>query len=564
MTTTLAQHDKRLPKATISPKPEKGETRPGQERCSERYMNDVLAHISADCKRNEGWLQVIAAFINATVIQADGKPLPYDEKVEMLRKWSAEGATYEDESFDETVEWYAERTDDEDCTRVGLGTVDKYARTAGYTGPGPTKSAQIFEIPKLFQAVDISGSQEIISPPEFDRTRAGFPLKSFKNAVAAVHHMAATGAKPEMDEFKGNVVFRNPVPWETNGHGRTLDDDVLLEIRLYISTKYEIDLTKEMALDAIRVVACTNRFHPVRDYLHSLEWDGISRIETWLIKYFSAEDTPYVRAVSRTWLLGAVARILTPGCKFDFMLILEGVQGLEKSTAFNILAVKDEWFTDNLQGDLHNKDAVQNLQGAWIVEMPELDGMNRSEVSMLKAFLSRKVDKIRVPWDKLPKEFPRQCVLAGTSNESAYLRDPTGGRRFWPVCVGAVDIKGLKEIRDQLWAEAVRFVAVIGERPELPREIWEAAAVEQEARRVIDPWEDELRKHVTNLDRIHSSELMRKLNIPTHSQSQNHFRRIKSIMTEQLGWKYGQVWQHGLNAQGYSKHESLGAPHEYS
>ncbi len=157
--------------------------------------------------------------------------------------------------------------------------------------------------------------------------------------------MAATGANPEMDDFKGAVVFRSPVPWEKNGHGRTLDDDVLLEIRLYLSVKYGLDLTKDMVLDAVRGVACANRFHPVRDYLRGLEWDAVQRAETWLIDYFGAEDTPYVRAVSRTWLLGAVSRILTPGCKFDFMLILEGMQGLEKSTAFNLLAVKDEWFT---------------------------------------------------------------------------------------------------------------------------------------------------------------------------------------------------------------------------
>ena len=172
---------------------------------------------------------------------------------------------------------------------------------------------------------------------------------------------------------------------------------------------------------------------------------------------------------------------------------------------------------------------------------------------MLKAFLSRKFDKIRVPYDKLPKEFPRQCVLAGTSNESAYLRDQTGGRRFWPVRVGAVDTAGLKEIRNQLWAEAVWFATVCGERPELPRDIWEAAAVEQEARRAIDPWEDELRKHVANLDRVLSTELMRALQIPTQSQTPNHFRRVKMIMTEQLGWKHGQVWQHGQNSNGYLK-----------
>ena len=155
MTTTLAQHDKLLPEGFLSPKPEKGATRPGQERCSEQYMNDVLARISPDLKRQDGWLQIIAAFTDANVIQSDGKPLPHDEKVDKLRSWSAEGATYEDESFDEAVEWYAERTDDEDRTRIGLGTIDDYARAEGYTGPHPTRSAQIVERPSLFKPVDV-------------------------------------------------------------------------------------------------------------------------------------------------------------------------------------------------------------------------------------------------------------------------------------------------------------------------------------------------------------------------------------------------------------------------
>jgi predicted P-loop ATPase len=185
--------------------------------------------------------------------------------------------------------------------------------------------------------------------------------------------------------------------------------------------------------------------------------------------------------------------------------------------------------------------------------MPELDSMNRGEVSMLKAFLSRRIDKIRLPYDKLPREFPRQGVLAGTSNENAYLRDPTGGRRFWLVSVDAIDTDGLMAVRDQLWAEAVWIATVCGERPELPREIWEAAAVEQEARRAIDPWEYELEKHVAKLDRVHTSKLMRALNIPVSSQTSNYARRIKSIMTGRLGWKYGQVWKNPLNAMGYSK-----------
>ncbi len=195
MTSKLQQHDKLLPEVLPRSERKKGSPPADRERCSEQFMDDALTHTSPDYKRNDGWRGTLGAFIDANVIRKDGSFLPYDEKIDKLRKWSAEGVTYDEAQFEAECEWFLDRCDEEIPERVRLGTVDMLARKGDYTGPGPTKSAQIVERPKLFQAVELSGSQEILPPPDFDRTKTGVPLKNFMNAVVAVRHMAASGGK---------------------------------------------------------------------------------------------------------------------------------------------------------------------------------------------------------------------------------------------------------------------------------------------------------------------------------------------------------------------------------
>ena len=224
----------------------------------------------------------------------------------------------------------------------------------------------------------------------------------------------------------------------------------------------------------------------MREYLNRLHWDGTPRLEGWTVTHLGAEDTPLNRAFGSLWMISAVARIMQPGSKADHMLILEGPQGAKKSTALAVLA-GDGWFTDEL-AEIGSKDAALQMRGVWIIEIAELDAIGRAEVSRIKAFLSRTVDRYRPPYDRYVVDVPRQCVFAGSVNPDTYLRDETGNRRFWPVRCGRIDLDALRRDRDQLWAEAVvryREGAIwwIDDR-----DLITAANVEQEARVQPDAW----------------------------------------------------------------------------
>jgi hypothetical protein len=222
-------------------------------------------------------------------------------------------------------------------------------------------------------------------------------------------------------------------------------------------------------------------------YLKGLQWDGVERLDRWLSTYLGSDDTEYSRAVGSRWLISAVARIFRPGAKADCCLILEGAQGIRKSTALRTLA--GEYFTDEL-ADLGSKDAAMQTRGVWIIELSELDGLSNSDVARIKAFMSRTTDRFRPPYGMRLMESPRQCVFAGTVNQSAYLRDETGGRRFWPVAGGRIDIEALARDRDQLWAETKgRFDAGAVWWLET-NELAQMASNQQMERYEGDPWEE--------------------------------------------------------------------------
>lgn len=198
--------------------------------------------------------------------------------------------------------------------------------------------------------------------------------------------------------------------------------------------------------------ARANSFHPVRSYLSSLTWDGTFRLVKLLPYYFSASDTQYTQEVGRRWMISAVARVQQPGCKVDTMLIIEGAQGKRKSTALAALVGAD-WFADT-KLDLGKVDAYQALRGKWVIEMAELDAMKNQELTRIKAFLTSAKDSYRPSYGKRVRDYQRQTVFAGTTNEEKYLQDLTGNRRFWPVAAGDIRIDELARDRDQLWAEA--------------------------------------------------------------------------------------------------------------
>jgi len=231
----------------------------------------------------------------------------------------------------------------------------------------------------------------------------------------------------------------------------------------------------------------------VREYFDALpEWDGVERIGTWLLDYCAVVPTDdgqraYVNEVGRRWLISAIARIMRPGCKADGVLILEGRQGARKSTTLRILA-GDDWFGDSLP-NLQSKDASDYVRGKWIIEMAELSNMNKAEVEVVKAFISRNSERFRPAYGRNEITYERQCIFAGSTNKTDYLRDETGNRRFWPVKVGPrCDTTSLKRDRDQIWAEALKCFND-GEPWWLAEDIETTAREEQESRVSQDIWE---------------------------------------------------------------------------
>lgn len=207
--------------------------------------------------------------------------------------------------------------------------------------------------------------------------------------------------------------------------------------------------------DCVAAVAQDAPYHPLREYLMALKWDGSRRLETWLQAYLGAIGDPrYLAAIGRRWLISAVARIMQPGCQVDHTLVLEGSQGLRKTEAARTLAVRPEWFVGDLP-QIGTKDSQVQLIGHWIIEIAELKAIKSSEIEATKAFLTQRHDTFRPPYGRRAAQFPRQCVFLATTNEEEYLRDRTGNRRYWPAKVTRIDLEALQRDRDQLWAEAV-------------------------------------------------------------------------------------------------------------
>jgi len=304
-------------------------------------------------------------------------------------------------------------------------------------------------------------------------------------------------AKPTV-ELSGRV-------WQVEDtlNGELWSDDRDFAIRSIIEAPttqggYGIKVTDRDLRSAIVLAANDHAFHPIREYLEGIKWDGVKRVETLWIDYVGASDDSYHRDVARLMMVAAVTRIFEPGHKFDYATILEGLQGKRKSTLIEILGRK--WFAE-LNGDFHDtKQMVELMQGAWIMEIPELTGFGRADVRAIKAFISAKKDRVRLAYARRAGQFPRQVVFVGSTNDREYLKDDTGGRRFWPVACNfdpdeEIDTECLERNIDQLWAEAVvlyRGMRVAKPRGTLPLYLTDAnsrtiAARLQESRRIESP-----------------------------------------------------------------------------
>lgn len=378
------------------------------------------------------------------------------------------------------------------------------------------------------------------------RGKHPYIIQSVRNVLLAFDKMGVTLS---YDEFKQRSMIEGP----EHAPLRPIDDAAINDVFAHMGLAWGFDITKEKLWTVVDYAARKNPYHPVRQYLDGLLWDGVRRLDTWLIDHAQADDTPFIRAVSAIFLMAAVRRVRQPGVKFDEMLVLVSPQGNEKSSLLAMLATQREWFTDELVLSGKNREMVEILSGKWIVEAAELTGIR--QVEHVKAVLSRSTDRARKAYAREVGDYPRQCVIAGTTNSEGFLSDPTGNRRFWIVRVRTIDLVKLQGVVDQIWAEAAAREAA-GESIRLPKELWEAAEIEQERHTLDEPWLDAIADALApyEMAKIKPAMLFRIVDVPVDRQTGNMGNVMAKIMS-QLGWKRTQRRMDGAITRFYYKGE---------
>ena len=335
-------------------------------------------------------------------------------------------------------------------------------------------------------------NDQLIRPEETDweslmtysDKHGAYPEPTISNALLILTNHDEIRGRFYYDEFKNRFCVDGDLPWEKmeerrNNYWTDLDQTCLTG---WVQDHYHFCRPVK---PATLIAMHRNRRHPVQSYLKSLEWDGEKRAETFFIDYMGAEDTPYVREVTKRALIGAAARILKPGCKHDHTLVLVGKQGCRKSSTLARLG--KEWFSDSLY-TVTGKDAYEQLQGAWIIEMGEMAATKKAELEQLKHFMSKKEDSYRAAYGEIVETHPRQCAFFGSTNDEEFLKDVTGNRRFWPVKVTGAGADKLTDATiNHIWAEAAALYNA-GEAWHLSPEIEKLAFEQQEEYAELDPF----------------------------------------------------------------------------
>jgi putative DNA primase/helicase len=330
----------------------------------------------------------------------------------------------------------------------------------------------------------------VVKPPaaggwkdQLARTESGALIAHMQNVELILGNDERWAGVINFSAFSSKIVKLRAAPYG-GGTGDWADIDDM-RVMKWLAQTYNLRVKASSVIEAVSIVAHDHTFHPVREYLNRLEWDQVPRLGSWLTDVLGVVPTPYSSKVGKRWMISAVARVMQPGCKADSVLILEGAQGAGKSTAMSILG--GDWFMDTPFA-LGDKDGFQAIRGKWIVEWGELDSFNKAESTKAKQFFSASTDTYRESYGRRTNDVPRQCVFVGTTNQEEYLKDATGNRRYWPVACTRVELELLREIRDQLWAEAV-FCYQAGEVWWVNRDESSMFTEAQDERFVVDEWE---------------------------------------------------------------------------
>lgn len=349
------------------------------------------------------------------------------------------------------------------------------ARPASEDGPSPAGAAGSDQLPPFASEAGSAADPEVYANLHFRETQR--PVGSLRNVSLILSQDRHWAGRLQWSEFEGTPLL----------DGRPVRDADLDTIEIWLADNYLPACARGTLWRAVNFVARKQPVHGPRDWLRSLVWDRQPRLDGLLATYFGAEDAPLHRKFSACWLIGACARVFTPGCQLDTMLVLIGEQGVGKSRACAALVPDRAWFGDT-PFDIGKKDGFVNLRGKWFYELPELETLRRVGDEARKAFITSRVDRYRAPHGRVAEDHPRQVVFIATTNCTEFLTDPTGARRYWPVVVGTPSVDQLEGDRAQLFAEAVlRYDA--GEPWHLDPE---SAALLHETHRsfqVQDPWE---------------------------------------------------------------------------
>lgn len=377
--------------------------------------------------------------------------------------------------------------------------------------------------------------------------------RSMHNGIMLIKNVPALEGVFRYNEFKSDVFMCRCPPWQDLDEfkvGRMENVD-LTRLEAYLEVSDGMRLGSDKLSRCVEDVALQNKFHPVREYFNSLEWDGIERLATHAQRVLLAKEEPpeYLAKILTMWFVAAVARVFEPGCKFDSMLVLEGPQDFGKSLWLRLIGtfgrdIEECYYTDAITIDMiEDRGSILKLQGNLIIEFPELSGMGKKDQNQIKRWITLQVDEVEVKHRQRTSVLPRQYVLAGTYNPipgEGWLNDTTGGRRFWPVTVGrgSLDVDAVKAEREQLWAEATALYKK-GYQLYIDKtdQVYAMAQAAQAQRASVDIWFEPIAKLVADRDHWETSEILEQIGLPVAKQGRIEKSRVVSVMT-QMGWKY--------------------------
>ena len=372
------------------------------------------------------------------------------------------------------------------------------------------------------------------------------PVKDFRNVLILLNEDLHLQGKIAFNNLYEQEVFINHLPWRNCKdflNGSSWEDSDTLFLMRYAAERYNLIFTERSIEQAVQMLARENEFCPFLKYLSTVEhkWDGIPRICRAFHVYLGSDLNAYTAEVSAIFFRALIARAFFPGCKFDYVIVLQGPQGIGKSTFLHTIA--DPWFTDGIR-KFEGKEAIEALHGAVIGEISELQGFSKAENEEIKAFITRREDRARPAYGRRVKCYPRRTILVGTTNSDDYLRDATGNRRFLPIeCHGSINIEALKKDKDQLFAEVMHEFR---RSPELFQKLFlqnsesiQILKTVQERSTIIDPWEPVIKTWLddNNINRVATRAIIEEcLKISIERTNQKISKRVADVM-KRMNWQ---------------------------